>query len=190
GLEQSAIVQERAGKYQPKVTYPKTSLAESLQQCAALISADLGVRALSVGLGGFDTHSKQNMSREVGGLGFHDNLLKQVSDAVSAFYTDAEAQGFADRIVVLIFSEFGRTPNENGDQGTDHGYASVMFVVGGSVKGGVYGEYPSLDQSKLFIDNLDVNTDFRSVYSTLLANHLSVDPEQVLGSKFSTLSFI
>jgi uncharacterized protein (DUF1501 family) len=193
-LEQSAIVRDRTAGYVPAVEYPNLEenyLAYSLLQSAQLITADLGVRALSVGHDGYDTHSGQNDGGGNGEPGYHDYLLNTVSEAVAAFYGDLAAHGVADRVVTLIFSEFGRRPEENNDQGTDHGYGSVGFVIGGGVQGGVYGEYPSLAEDRLVLDgNVDVTVDFRSVYATVLARFMGADPAPVLGADFPLLGFM
>jgi uncharacterized protein (DUF1501 family) len=149
------------------------------------------VRALTVGVDGFDTHAAQNDGASATELGNHDYLLKIVSDAIGAFQADVEAHGFGDRVVTLVFSEFGRRVYENTDLGTDHGFAGGMFVVGESVVGGVYGEYPSLAESALVFDgNVDVTVDFRSVYATVLERHLGADSGPILGGDFGTLAFL
>ena len=185
GLAQSATIRTATQSYAPAVTYPDTSLASNLQQCAQIIYGDLGVRALCVGNGGFDTHGAQNDN------GYHDDLLKEVGDAIGAFYGDLKAHGLSDRVLILTISEFGRTPFENADRGSDHGYGSVAFAVGDSVHGGIYGDYPHLaDGWLVFGDLLDVTTDFRSVYATAFANFMGIDPVPVLGGSFPTLGYV
>ena len=185
GLAQSATIRTATQSYAPAVTYPDTSLASTLQQCAQIIYGDLGVRALCVGNGGFDTHGAQNDN------GYHDDLLKEVGDAIGAFYGDLKAHGLSDRVLILTISEFGRTPFENADRGSDHGYGSVAFAVGDSVHGGIYGDYPHLaDGWLVFGDLLDVTTDFRSVYATAFANFMGIDPVPVLGGSFPTLGYV
>jgi uncharacterized protein (DUF1501 family) len=110
---------------------------------------DLGVYALRVGAGGYDTHGDQNPGSGGGRLGYHDELLQEVSDAIGAFYADLTAHGIAERVLILTISEFGRTAYENGDRGTDHGFSSVAFAIGGTVNGGVYGLYRGLADGKL-----------------------------------------
>jgi uncharacterized protein (DUF1501 family) len=187
-IAQSAIVRERTASYTPLVTYPdfqNNYLSYSLFQCAQLIAADLGVKALSVGTDGYDTHSNQNDGN------YHNDLLLGVSDAVVAFHDDLTAHGLGQKVVLVVFSEFGRRPEQNNDVGTDHGYGSVAFVVGEGVHGGLYGEHPSLEESALVLDgNVDVTTDFRSVYATILDKHLGGDPAEVLGEAFSSLGFL
>ena len=143
---------------------PYGGLGRSLQQIARLIKADAGVEAAFAEIGGWDHH--QN---EAGQL---NNVLRQFGGALAAFATD-----MGDRmqdIVLVTMSEFGRTAAENGDSGTDHGHADVMFLLGGPVRGGkVYGKWPGLEHEQLYEGrDLAVTTDFRAVLSELVAGHL------------------
>lgn len=191
-LDLAGTLRERTANYEPAVEYPRdNNVADALLQCAELITADLGVRALTVGADGFDTHAAQNDGASASELGNHDYLLSTVSDAIGAFYADMAAHGLGDRLLVLAFSEFGRRAYENTDNGTDHGFAGGMFVVGDAVRGGVYGDYPSLAEDRLVFDgNIDVTVDFRSVYATVLGNYLGADPGPILGGEFPTLGFV
>ena len=190
-LRQSEIIQQRTGNYTPAAVYPgDDSLADALLQCARIINADLGARALTVGIGSFDTHSDQDQDIG-GGLGYHQALLKSVSDSIAAFYRDLESRGHADRVLIVTFSEFGRRAYENNDRGTDHGFSSVAFAVGSAVKGGVYGSYPDLSESRLVFDgNMDVTTDFRSLYATVIERFLDGDPAAAVGGNFPLLGFL
>jgi uncharacterized protein (DUF1501 family) len=185
-IRQSEIVRERTAAYEPGVTYPADNyLGETLLQTAKLIAADIGVRGVAVGTSGYDTHAGQRDGD------YHEFLLQTVGDAVAAFYADLAAHGLAERVLTVVFSEFGRRPEENGDAGTDHGYGSVMFAVGDAVNGGVYGEHPSLDEDRLVLDgNVDVTVDFRSVYATILGRFLGTDPAPVLGGEFDLMGFL
>jgi uncharacterized protein (DUF1501 family) len=184
GLAQSDAIRAATAGYVPAVTYPDSDLARALEQCAQIIYGGLGVRAMGVGTGGFDTHGQEKNG------GYHDNLLRDVGDAIGAFYADLEAHALSDRVLVLTISEFGRTPFENADRGSDHGYGSVAFAIGDPVKGGVYGDYPHLgDDWLVFGDLLDVTTDFRSVYATAFAGFLGADPEPLVG-RFPLLGFV
>ncbi|HEY6549431.1 MAG TPA: DUF1501 domain-containing protein [Vicinamibacteria bacterium] len=185
GLAQSAAIRNATANYVPLATYPDSSLADNLQQCARIIYGDLGVRAMGVGAGGFDTHGEQNDGA------YHDNLLAEVGDAIGAFHADLTAHGLSDRVLILTISEFGRTPFQNGARGSDHGYGSVFFAIGDSVNGGIYGDYPHLaDNWLVFGDLLDVTTDFRSVYATAFANFMGVDPVPIVGGNFPTLGYV
>jgi uncharacterized protein (DUF1501 family) len=139
-------------------------LGRSLQQLARLIKADAGVEAAFAEVGGWDHHGNENQQLS--------NLLRQFSSALAAF-----SQDMGDRmedIVLVTMSEFGRTAEENGNAGTDHGHGSLMMVLGGPVQGGkVYGRWPGLEKEQLFEGrDLAVTTDFRSVLGELIRGHL------------------
>lgn len=169
------------GKAGKVAAYPvNNGLANDLQTVAKLITGGLETRVYYLTMGGFDTHANQ--------AGQHAYLLNQLADAVAAFNADLELQGRGNDVVVMTFSEFGRRAQENGGAGTDHGAASVMFVTGASVQGGVHGDYPKLDD--LEGGDLKYHTDFRSVYSTVLGNWLQVSPTRVLGGEFPCLKFV
>lgn len=172
--DNSRRLQEIGKNYRPNVPYPATPLAERLKLAAQLIDADLGARIFYVSIDGFDTHAGQ--------LQPHANLLKQLSDAMTAFYRDLAARGHKDRLLLLTFSEFGRRAKENGSQGTDHGSAAPMFLVGAKVKAGLVGAHPSLTQ--LEMGNLKHHTDFRQVYAAVLEKWLGVPSKEVLGQEF------
>jgi len=171
----SQRLQEIGKNYQPKTPYPNTPLANHLKLAAQLIDADLGARIFYVSIDGFDTHAGQANN--------HGNLLRQVSDAMTAFYKDLAARGHKDRILLMTFSEFGRRAKENGSRGTDHGSAAPMLLVGGKVKAGVLGVHPSL--SALDMGNLKHHTDFRQVYAAVLEQWLGVASKEVLGQTFT-----
>lgn len=191
-LPQSDIIIERTANYQPLAQYPEDSwFGYQLQQCASLINADLGIRVLTVGSSGYDTHSGQDSAVDNGSLGYHDSLLQDVSDSIGAFHADLAAHGVANRVLILTISEFGRRAYENNDHGTDHGFSSVAFAIGDPVKGGVYGDYPSLSGDDLVLDgNTDVTTDFRSIYSTVAARYLDADPVPLVGGTFPLIGFL
>ncbi len=114
--------------------------------------------------------------------------MGELNDALSAFATDLKQQGNFDRVLLITFSEFGRRVAENANGGTDHGAAAPMFIIGGAVKPGLFGKYPSLTD----LDNGDLkfNTDFRSVYGTVLDKWLRAPSQVVLGRKFPALPII
>jgi uncharacterized protein (DUF1501 family) len=173
--ESSRRLQDIGKNYQPKVPYPNTALANHLKLAAQLIDAQLGARIFYVSIDGFDTHANQAAS--------HGNLLRELAEAMAAFYKDVAARGHKDRILMMTFSEFGRRAGENGSKGTDHGSAAPMFLVGGKVKAGVVGIHPSLTQ--LEMGNLKHHTDFRQVYAAILDQWLGVSSKEVLGQAFA-----
>ena len=166
--------------YVPRVAYPNSALANHLRLAAQLIDGGLGARLFYVTLDGFDTHAGQ--------AGPHANLLREVSDAISAFYRDLSQRGHRDRLMIMTFSEFGRRARENGSRGTDHGSGAPMFLVGGRVKPGLIGAHPSL--TNLEDGNLRHHTDFRQVYAAVLDSWLGIPSRQVLGQEFEPVALL
>lgn len=154
--------------------YPATALARQLQLTARLIRADLGFRVFYTQQSGYDTHSGQ--------LPQHDSLLRELGDALSAFFADLDAAGLTDRVVVMAFSEFGRRVAENTSQGTDHGTAGPVFLAGPAVRGGIAGSSPSLGD--LEDGDLKTAVDFRSVYATVLQRWLGLPARDALAGSF------
>jgi uncharacterized protein (DUF1501 family) len=151
----------------PGANYPRGHFGESLKQLAQLIKANLGVQVAFADIGGWDHHVNEGNTQ-----GQLANVLREFSQSLAAFWTDLG--DLAGETVVVTMSEFGRTARENGNRGTDHGHANVMFVMGGPVRGGkVYGRWPGLDQSQLYEGrDLAVTTDFRRVLGEAVARHL------------------
>src|ERR1700736_2926413 len=171
---------ELSRKYKSTVIYPPGQLAASVNIIARMIAGGLPTRVYYASQGGFDTHAGQ--------MNAHEQLMSEFNDAVSAFVADLKQQGNFERVLLMTFSEFGRRVQENANGGTDHGTAAPMFVLGGAVKAGLYGKYPSLTD----LDNGDLkfNTDFRSVYGTVLDQWLKAPSQVVLGRKFPALPIV
>jgi uncharacterized protein (DUF1501 family) len=156
-------------------------LAGQLDVVARCIAANAPTRVYSVQLGGFDTHAEEKDTQS--------RLLGQLDTAVSAFMTRIASGTHGADVVVALYSEFGRRVVANASSGTDHGTASNIFVLGSKVKGGMYGEQPSL--TDLDLGDLKYNVDFRSVYATLLEQTLGTDADNILGSeKLPRLAFV
>ncbi|HEY1678012.1 MAG TPA: DUF1501 domain-containing protein [Candidatus Sulfotelmatobacter sp.] len=157
------------GKYSPApgANYPRGRFGESLRQLAQLIKANLGVQVAFADIGGWDNHVNEGSTD-----GQLANVLRDFSQSLAAFWTDLGDLG--EDTVVVTMSEFGRTARENGNRGTDHGHANVMFVLGGPVKGGkVYGRWPGLDSSQLYEGrDLALTTDFRQVIGEAVSRHM------------------
>lgn len=166
--------------------YPNTPTGADLRVVAQLIEAHVGVRVFSTDasgggdIGGFDNHAGQKDN--------HAALLHQLSQAVAAFVDDLQGRGLLDRVVLVSFSEFGRTIKENGRRGTDHGSAAPMLVVGGRIRPGLIGQHPSMTETEN--GGPKHHTDFRRVYATLLDNWLGIDSQTVLGEKFDPLEIL
>jgi uncharacterized protein (DUF1501 family) len=167
-------------KYRARAQYPNNPLGKTLQQVAQMLSSDTGTRVIYLQQGGFDTHSNEKPQ--------HATLMTQLADSLAAFQADLEGQGLAEQVVTMSFSEFGRRVKENGSQGTDHGAAGPMFVLGKGVSGGLYGDHPSL--SDLDDGDLKFGIDFRSVYATVLENWLGASAQDLLGGTFDKLNFL
>lgn len=146
-------------------------LAGDLGTVLSLLKADLGLKVVQLSLDGFDTHVNQPED--------HGYLLRQLSDGLLAFQTELQRMGLEDRVLTLVFSEFGRRPKENYAAGTDHGTAGPLFLIGKGVKPGFHGIQPRLD--RLDDGNLQHTVDFRQVYASLLESWFQVEPQSVLG---------
>ncbi|KPL22832.1 MAG: hypothetical protein AMJ75_07305 [Phycisphaerae bacterium SM1_79] len=165
--------------------YPSFHLADTFRTVAQLVRADVGIRIFFVefgggGIGGFDNHANQ--------LGNHCALLHQLSESVAAFVNDLKLDKLLDRVLLMTFSEFGRTVKENGRRGTDHGAAAPVFLAGGKVKGGLIGARPSL--TDLDSGAPKFHTDFRRLYAAVLDRWLGFESRTVLGRQFEPLDIL
>ncbi|NBO06926.1 MAG: DUF1501 domain-containing protein [Actinobacteria bacterium] len=150
----------------------ETNLSQQLDIVAKLVSAGAPTRVWSVSLGGFDTHADEKGAQAI--------LLGVVSQALSKFMSQMRATNRSRDVVVLVYSEFGRRVRGNASDGTDHGTSGPVFVLGERVKGGFYGEQPSLNNLKN--DDLAVTTDFRDIYASILEKVLATPAERILGN--------
>jgi uncharacterized protein (DUF1501 family) len=154
------------------VTYPDTQFAHKLAGLSAYIAAGLPMRVVTVRAeGGYDTHAGQAPD-------LADSLGK-TCEGLLAFQRDLEARGLADRVLIELWSEFGRRPEENGSQGTDHGAAGCAFVIGSKAQGQMVGEYPGLSKLDSY-ENLRVTSDFRAMYCALLEQWLGQDAGPII----------
>lgn len=159
--------------------YPPTELAKQMQLIARLIKGGVGTRVFYTVHYGYDTHSAQ--------IGTHAALLRELTDALKAFLDDLATAKLAERVAVLIFSEFGRTVKENGSAGTDHGTAAPVFLAGSGVKAGLVGNTSSLMDLDEKHGDLKVEIDFREVYAAVLEQWLQLPAEAALGGSFKAL---
>ena len=155
-------------------------MGPELETVAGLIKGDLATRIYFLSASGFDTHVNQ--------AGQHDALLGRVGRALSEFQETLREDGTADRVMTMVFSEFGRRVNENASGGTDHGTAAPMFLIGDNVRPGLHGTQPSLND--LDRGDLRHTVDFRQAYATVLNDWFQVDAKPVLGRNFDTLDLI
>lgn len=175
------------GHYKPTLAYPNNGFGQALQAIAGAMANNVGTRVFWVQTGGFDNHASQDTINDNGA---YVRLMVNLNDGVTAFYNDLKNSGLLNNTLLLSFSEFGRRVTENGSRGSDHGAASVMMALGGSVRGGLYGTGASLnpDPANPTLENngADVRyeTDFRSVYAKVIDNWLGGDSASVLGGSF------
>jgi len=182
-LEGADILSTAATKYKSTVKYGNDDVAQYMRNIVMTNLADLGTRILytTAPYNSFDTHAGQ--------LANHTRLWTQTSRAISAFYEDLKEHNATDNVVLLVFTEFGRRVHDNGS-GTDHGAGGCAFVIGDAVKGGLYGEYPSLEASQLVEGDLRFNNDFRGTYATLLEKWMGLDSKPIVGGTFEQLDFL
>lgn len=183
--QSSADLATAHSRYKPAVTYPNSSLATGLRLLAELIDSGgaTGATPLRIGhvaMDGFDTHTQEPQRLTT--------LLTDLSSALSAFWQDVSAHGHAGDVLLMTWSEFGRRVHENAQSGTDHGSVGPMFVLGGRVKGGFYGEPSSL--TNLDNGNLRYTTDFRSVYATVLDGWMQAPADDILHGHFDRLPML
>jgi uncharacterized protein (DUF1501 family) len=183
------------GSYKPTVAYPTNGFGQALQAIAGAMGKGTGTKVFWVQTGGYDTHASQDTNTDTGA---YVRLMVTLNDGLTAFYNDLKNQGLLNQSLLLSFSEFGRRISENGSRGTDHGSASVMMAMGGSVHGGLFGTAPSLaaDPQNPTLENntqdVKFENDFRSVYARVIDNWLGGDSVAVLGGNFrkSGLDFV
>jgi uncharacterized protein (DUF1501 family) len=156
------------------------SLTRDLLEVAQLINAGAPARVYGASLGGFDTHASE--------IETHARLMSYVDQALTQFYAAVSSNARGQKVTLVVYSEFGRRVAINGSFGTDHGTAGPVLVLGPQVKGGLYGQPPSL--TDLDSGDLKFTTDFRSVYSTVLGSTLGIDPSAALGGNFPALGFL
>ena len=168
-------------KYESQVEYASSPLAKKMKDISMIHQAGLGTRILYTEHGGYDTHASQATA--------HPKLWNEVSTALQDFWDDLRENGADENVVMFIFSEFGRRVKENGT-GTDHGAGGVAFAIGPRVKGGAYGEYPSIKADELVEGDLKPGIDFRQPYTTLLEDHMKLDPVPIVEGTYEKPGFI
>ena len=180
-LKGADILRTAPEKYSSSIEYAANPIAQSMRSAAQVLFADLGTRVFYTQHGSFDTHS--------GELTSHAKLWQEVSGAIGDFYDDLKEHGREDEVVVLVFSEFGRRIKDNGS-GTDHGSGGVAFVIGSEVKGGMYGQYPSIREADQLEGDLHFNNDFRSTYSTIIEKWFGMDAVPIVNGTFEQFDFV
>ncbi len=180
-MEAVDLLKTAPATYSSSVEYEQNPLAQSLRDIAQVHTAGLGTRVFYAQHGGYDVHGNQVQTQH--------KLWREVSRAVRDFFDDLRRHDASEEVVMLIFSEFGRRVRDNGN-GTDHGSGGGAFVLGERVKGGLYGEFPSLEPSQQLSGDLHYNNDFRSIYSTLLDRHLGIAPGEIVNGNFEQFDLL
>ena len=180
-LKGADILRVAPQQYSSSVEYADNPIADNMKSIAQVMTAGLGTRVYYTQHGSFDTHASELTS--------HAKLWQDVSGAVGDFMDDMKEHDMDKDVVVLFFSEFGRRIKDNG-AGTDHGSGGVAFVIGGDVNGGMYGEFPSLDDDKQLEGDLHFSNDFRSTYSTIAERWLGIDPQVTTNGQYDQFDFI
>ena len=168
-------------RYSSTVEYSDNAISHNLRSISQIHIAELGTRVFYCDLGSFDTHADQ--------LATHQSLWTSASIAIQNFFDDLEEHDSADNVTMFLFSEFGRRVYDNG-AGTDHGAGGVCLVIGKNVRGGEYGQYPSMKEPDLDQGDLVPNIDFRGVYTTLIEDWMKLDPIPVVGGHFEKPQFV
>ena len=166
--------------YKSSVEYADNQIASDLKSAAQVMFADLGARVYYTSHGGYDTHS--------GELITHAQLWGDLAPAIGDFVDDVEEHGYEDDTVMLVFTEFGRRIKDNGS-GTDHGSGGVAFLIGNSVKGGLYGEYPSLAPEDQLEGDLHFNNDFRITYTSIIEDWFGMQAAPIVNGHFEKFDF-
>ena len=183
-LKGADILATAPQKYTSNVEYSNSMVGQYMKNIAQTHLADFGTRVLytTSPYNGYDTHASQMTAQAA--------LWREVSETVQTFFQDLQDHNASDNLILFMFSEFGRRVADNGS-GSDHGAASVALAIGEKVKGGLYGEYPSLAPDKQEEGgNLRFNMDFRGVYSTILERWFGLDAVPILGGQFEQIEFI
>ena len=165
--------------YKSEVEYGNTQIAKSLRDVARVHLANLGTQIFFVSQGGYDTHSTQTPVQPV--------LIEDLSKAINDFFQDLRNQNASKNVTMLVFTEFGRRMRDNGS-GTDHGSGGGAFIIGDSIKGGLYSEYPRLEPENWENgEDLEHTIDFRGVYGTLLEQWMNIEPSEIVGGEFEQI---
>ena len=180
-LKGADILRTAPEKYESTVEYGENAIARNLRAISQVLLADLGTRVFYTQHGGYDTHAAE--------MAVHTQLWTELSEAISCFFADLREHNVEDRVVMLVFTEFGRRVQDNGS-GSDHGSGGLSMVMGAPVKGGQYNEFPSLREPDLLEGDLHFNYDYRGLYATLVERWLGLDATPVVGGSYEMLGVV
>lgn len=180
-LKGADILRTAPEKYQSTVEYADNAIARNLRAISQVLLADLGTRVFYTQHGGYDTHAAE--------MAVHTQLWTELSDAISCFFDDLREHSVQERVVMLVFTEFGRRVKDNGS-GSDHGSGGLSMVMGAPVNGGQYNEMPSLREPDLLEGDLHFSYDYRGLYATLVERWLGLDGKAVVGGSYEMLGVV
>ena len=180
-LKGADVLRTAPAQYQSSVEYGDSAIGRNLRAISQVLLADLGTRVFYTQHGGYDTHAAE--------AAVHTQLWTELAPAIAAFFADLREHNAAERVVMLVFTEFGRRVKDNGS-GTDHGSGGLSMVIGAPVKGGQYNEYPSLREADLLEGDLHFNYDYRGLYATLVENWLGLDAAPVVGGRYELVGVV
>ena len=180
-LKGADILRSVPDNYSSGIEYGDNSFAKAMKGAAQVLTADIGTRIVYTQHGSFDVHTN--------GVALQASLWTDVAAGIHDLYSDLKEQNIGDDVLMFVFSEFGRRVKDNGN-GTDHGSGGVAFMIGDSVEGGHYSEYPSLDADKLVEGDLAFNYDFRGLYTEVLEDWMEVDAKPIVNGTYEKLNFL
>ena len=180
-LKGADILRTAPESYESTVEYGDNAIARNLRAISQVLLADLGTRVFYTQHGGYDTHAAE--------MSVHTQLWTDLSDAISCFFADLREHNVEDRVVMLVFTEFGRRVKDNGS-GSDHGSGGLSLVLGAPVNGDQYNEFPSMRESDLLEGDLHYNYDYRGLYATLVERWLALDGKEVVGGSYEMLGVV
>ena len=180
-LKGADILRTAPERYESTIEYGDYAIAQNLKAISQVLLADLGTRVFYTQHGGYDTHAAE--------IAVHTQLWTELSEAISCFFADLREHNVEDRVVMLVFTEFGRRVKDNGS-GTDHGSGGLSMVMGATVKGGQYNQFPSMRDADLLEGDLHFNYDYRGLYATLVERWLGLDGKEVVGGSYEMLGVV
>ena len=182
-LKGADILSTAPENYSSTVEYGGDVVGQYMKNIAQVHLAGFGTRILytTAPYNSFDTHA--------GELAAHAKLWTDTSNAISDFYDDLREHNASDNVLLLVFTEFGRRVHDNGS-GTDHGSGGMAFLIGYHVNGGLYGEYPSLEESKLLEGDLHFNNDFRGIYTSIIEDWMNMDAKPIVNGGFEKFALV
>ena len=180
-LKGADILRTAPAQYSSTIEYGPSPTAQSMKNICQVMFADIGTQIFYASYGSFDTHGDE--------LAVHGKLWQDVGGAIGDCYSALEEHGWQDDALIFVWTEFGRRIKDNGS-GTDHGAGGLALLIGGSVNGGMYGQYPSLKEAEQLDGDMRANNDYRSTYATIVERWMGLDAPSIVNGQFEQFDFI